>query len=433
MKHQQSQQAYQQAQQVIPGGVNSPVRAFQSVGISPIFVKRAKGSHLWDIDDNEYVDYICSWGPMILGHSHPMLQQGASEAIDSGISYGLPTLREVEMATLITKAYPAAQQVRMVNSGTEATMSAIRVARGYTGRDKIIKFEGCYHGHSDGLLVKAGSGALTYGVPSSAGVPEDITKHTLVCRYNDIQSVQEAFAANEQQIAAVILEPIAGNMGVIPAQREFLMQLRQLCTQTGTLLIFDEVISGFRVGLGGAAQQYGICPDMVCFGKIIGAGMPVGAYGGKKEIMEWVSPKGPVYQAGTLSGNPLAMFMGLKQLHYLADHPEVYDALNQLGERFRQGIRELLHRHQLPYQVQGAGSLCCIFFTDIPVLCYEDAMTCNTELFKVYFKTMLEQGILIAPSQFEAMFLSAAHTEEDLQKTFAAMDKAFAAVKAAQG
>lgn len=433
MNHQKSEQAYQQAQHYIPGGVNSPVRAFQSVGISPVFAQRAKGSHLWDIDGNEYIDYICSWGPMILGHSHPMMQQGALEAIDAGISFGLPTLREVEMAKTITSAYPAAELVRMVNSGTEATMSAIRVARGYTGKDKIIKFEGCYHGHSDGLLVKAGSGALTYGIPTSPGVPEDITKHTLVCRYNDIESVKETCSANKNQIAAIILEPIAGNMGVIPAKKEFLEQLRELCNQIGAVLIFDEVISGFRVGLGGAAQQYGVLPDMVCFGKIIGAGMPVGAYGGKKEIMEWVSPKGPVYQAGTLSGNPLAMFMGLKQLRYLADHPEIYQQLEQTGQKLQQGIQTILNRHQLPYQVQRAGSLCCIFFTDKPVLCYDDAMTCDTELFKIYFREMLAQGVLIAPSQFEAMFVSAAHTDQDLEKTFAAIERAFAAVKAAKG
>ncbi len=433
MNHQKSEQAYQQAQQYIPGGVNSPVRAFQSVEISPVFVQRAKGSHLWDIDGNEYIDYICSWGPMILGHSHPMMQQGALEAIDAGISFGLPTLREVEMAKIITSAYPAAEMVRMVNSGTEATMSAIRVARGYTGRDKIVKFEGCYHGHSDGLLVKAGSGALTYGVPTSPGVPEDITRHTLVCRYNDIESVKETFSANENQIAAIILEPIAGNMGVIPAKKEFLQQLRELCNKTGAVLIFDEVISGFRVGFGGAAQQYGIFPDMVCFGKIIGAGMPVGAYGGKKEIMEWVSPKGPVYQAGTLSGNPLAMFMGLKQLGYLEQHSEIYQQLEQTGQKLQEGIQTILNRHQLPYQVQRAGSLCCIFFTEKPVLCYDDAMTCDTELFKIYFREMLAQGVLVAPSQFEAMFVSVAHTERDLEQTFVAMDKAFAAVKAAQG
>ena len=431
MNHQASEQAYQQAQQYIPGGVNSPVRAFQSVGSSPVFVQRASGSHLWDIDGNEYIDYICSWGPMILGHAHPMLQEGALEAIGSGISYGLPTLRELEMAKKINAAYPAAELVRMVNSGTEATMSAIRVARGYTGRDKIIKFEGCYHGHSDCLLVKAGSGALTYGIPTSPGVPDDITRNTLVCNYNDLDSVKKAFGANPEQIAAVIIEPIAGNMGLIPADEEFLHALRALCTEKGALLIFDEVISGFRAAHGGAAQRYGICPDMVCFGKIIGAGMPVGAYGGKREIMEWVSPKGPVYQAGTLSGNPLAMFMGLKQLTYLEQHPEVYEILEQRGAQLQSGMQALLSEQGLPYQVQRVGSLCCLFFTDRPVHSYADALSCDTDAFKTYFKVMLEQGILIPPSQFECMFLSAAHTEQDIQTTLAAMAKAFAAVKAA--
>ena len=308
-------------------------------------------------------------------------------------------------------------------------MSAIRVARGYTGRDKIIKFEGCYHGHSDGLLVKAGSGALTYGIPTSPGVPADITKNTLVCHYNDLQSVQDTFEANPQEIAAVIVEPIAGNMGVIPSQPEFLQGLRDLCTEKGAVLIFDEVISGFRAAFGGAAQLYGVQPDMVCFGKIIGAGMPVGAYGGKREIMEWVSPKGPVYQAGTLSGNPLAMFLGLKQLRYLAQHPEVYQQLEQRGQQLEQGIKDKIAKHQLGYQVQRVGSLCCIFFTQQPVHSYQDAMTCDTEAFKVYFREMLQQGILVAPSQFEGMFLSVEHSQQDIEKTLSAMDNAFASVK----
>ena len=331
MNLQKSEQAYQKAQQYIPGGVNSPVRAFRSVDISPIFVEKAKGSRLWDIDGNCYIDYICSWGPMILGHSPDILQEGLSEAVNRGVSYGLPTLLEVEMAQEITSAYPPAEMVRMVNSGTEATMSAIRVARGYTNRNKIIKFEGCYHGHSDGLLVKAGSGALTYGIPTSPGVPHGTTQDTLVCTYNDLESVKQTFLANENQIAAVIIEPIAGNMGVIPAQKEFLQGLRDICTKTGTVLIFDEVISGFRCGLGGAAELYQIKPDMVCFGKIIGAGMPVGAYGGKKEIMQWVSPVGSVYQAGTLSGNPFAMFLGLKQIRYLKENPEIYTNMEKIG------------------------------------------------------------------------------------------------------
>lgn len=429
MNLQKSEQAYQKAKQYIPGGVNSPVRAFRSVDISPVFVEKAKGSRLWDIDGNCYIDYICSWGPMILGHSPDILQEGLSQAVDRGVSYGLPTLLEVEMAQEITEAYPAAEMVRMVNSGTEATMSAIRVARGYTGRNKIIKFEGCYHGHSDGLLVKAGSGALTYGVPTSPGVPHGTTQDTLVCVYNDLESVKETFLANENQIAAVIIEPIAGNMGVVPAKKDFLQGLREICTKTGTVLIFDEVISGFRCGLGGAAEQYQIKPDMVCFGKIIGAGMPVGAYGGKKEIMQWVSPVGAVYQAGTLSGNPFAMFLGLKQIRYLKENPKIYTNMEKVAREFERGIKDLLLKYELPYQVQRAGSLLCLFFTDRPVYNYQDAIGCDTVLFKKYFLELLQQEILIAPSQYEGMFLSAAHTIEDIEITLKAMEKAFKKIK----
>ena len=433
MEHAASRAAFDQARQYIPGGVNSPVRAFRAVGTDPVFIRKAQGTRLFDLDGNEYIDYICSWGPMILGHAHPALLEGAAEAMGRGLSFGLPTDLEVEMARRISAAYPAAQLVRMVNSGTEATMSAIRLARGFTGRDKIIKFEGCYHGHSDCLLVKAGSGALTCGVPTSPGVPADVVKHTVVCRYNDLESVKEAFAANPGQIAAVILEPVAANMGVIPGKPEFIAGLRRLCDETGTVLIFDEVITGFRLSYGGAAQVYGVQPDMVCFGKIIGGGMPVGAYGGRREIMECVAPTGPVYQAGTLSGNPLAMYIGLHQLDYLNTHPEVYTQLEQTGEKFAAGVRDLLQKHGLPYQLQQMGSLCTLFFTDHPVESYEDAVSSDTEAFAVYFRTMLENGIMVAPSQFEAMFLSAAHTDADLEATFAAMDKAFAAVKAARG
>ena len=428
-----SENLYSAARELIPGGVNSPVRAFTGVGGTPLFIEKADGAYLYDVDGKAYIDYVGSWGPMVLGHNHPAIRNAVIEAAARGLSFGAPTEMEVKMAELVTELVPTMDMVRMVNSGTEATMSAIRLARGFTGRDKIIKFEGCYHGHSDCLLVKAGSGALTCGVPTSPGVPADVVKHTVVCRYNDLESVKEAFAANPGQIAAVILEPVAANMGVIPGKPEFIAGLRQLCNETGTVLIFDEVITGFRLSYGGAAQVYGVQPDMVCFGKIIGGGMPVGAYGGRREIMECVAPTGPVYQAGTLSGNPLAMYIGLRQLDYLNTHPEVYAQLEQSGEKFAAGVRDLLQKHGLTYQLQQMGSLCTLFFTDHPVESYEDAVSSDTEAFAVYFRTMLENGIMVAPSQFEAMFLSAAHTDADLEATFAAMDKAFAAVKAARG
>ena len=428
-----SENLYSAARELIPGGVNSPVRAFTGVGGTPLFIEKADGAYLYDVDGKAYIDYVGSWGPMVLGHNHPAIRNAVIEAAARGLSFGAPTEMEVKMAELVTELVPTMDMVRMVNSGTEATMSAIRLARGFTGRDKIIKFEGCYHGHSDCLLVKAGSGALTCGVPTSPGVPADVVKHTVVCRYNDLESVKEAFAANPGQIAAVILEPVAANMGVIPGKPEFIAGLRQLCNETGTVLIFDEVITGFRLSYGGAAQVYGVQPDMVCFGKIIGGGMPVGAYGGRREIMECVAPTGPVYQAGTLSGNPLAMYIGLRQLDYLNTHPEVYAQLEQSGEKFAAGVRDLLQKHGLTYQLQQMGSLCTLFFTDHPVESYEDAVSSDTEAFAVYFRTMLENGSMVAPSQFEAMFLSAAHTDADLEATFAAMDKAFAAVKAARG
>ncbi len=427
MNREKSREAYEKACRLLPGGVNSPVRAFQSVGVPPVFVQRAKGSHVWDIDGNKYIDYIGSWGPMILGHSPDFLQEDALEAIGRGISYGLPTTLEVEMAELITSAYPAAEMVRMVNSGTEATMSAIRLARGCTGRDKFIKFEGCYHGHSDCLLVKSGSGTLTYGTPTSPGVPADVVKHTLVCRYNSLDSVEEAFAANPGQVAAVIVEPVAGNMGVVPSAPGFLQGLRDICTREGAVLIFDEVITGFRLAFGGASERYGVRPDLVCFGKIIGAGMPVGAYGGRRELMEYVSPAGPVYQAGTLSGNPLAMFMGLKQLRWLESHRQVYGQLEDSAAYLEQGIRAALGRLGLDFCVNRAGSLLSLFFTHGPVKSYDDVKRSNLEQFGRYFRALLEQGILAAPAQFEAMFVSAAHTREELDTTLAAMEAALAA------
>ena len=419
-----SREAYERACALMPGGVNSPVRAFRSVGVPPVFAARAKGDRVWDEDGNEYIDLIGSWGPMILGHSPEFLKEGALEAIDRGLSYGLPTKLEIEMAEQVTSAYPAAEMVRMVNSGTEATMSAIRVARGYTGRDKFIKFEGCYHGHSDCLLVKSGSGTLTYGVPTSPGVPADVVKHTLVCRYNDLDSVRETFAANRGEVAAVIVEPVAGNMGVVPPVPGFLEGLREICTKEGAVLIFDEVITGFRLSYGGASERFGVTPDMVCFGKIIGAGMPVGAYGGRRELMEYVSPSGPVYQAGTLSGNPLAMFMGLKQLRYLERHRAVYRDVEASAAVLEAGIRAALIRLGLPYEVNRAGSLLSLFFTKGPIRSYDDVKHSDLDAFSRYYRALLERGVLAAPAQFEALFVSAAHSRADLERVLAAMEEA---------
>lgn len=420
--HKQSEKLFHRAQQVIPGGVNSPVRSFSSTDCAPIFVQEAHGSHIKDVDGNTYLDYIGSWGPMILGHSHPLLTNHLQEVIEKGISYGLCAPKEVELAELICEAYEGMDMVRMVNSGTEATMSAIRVARGYTNKAKIIKFEGCYHGHSDSLLVKAGSGALTFGVPTSPGVPEEIVRNTIVCTYNDITSVEVALQQNHGEIAAIIIEPIAGNMGVVPAQQAFLQALREMCTKEGIVLIFDEVITGFRMAYGGAAAYVGVTPDMACFGKIIGAGLPVGAYGGKKEIMKCVSPSGPVYQAGTLSGNPLAMHLGCTLLHHLRDHPEIYQELESKGAYLKQGLQDILKRQHKSYQVEQVGSLLTLFFTEHKVSSYEDVMHTDTKAFKRYFQSLYDQHILLAPSPYEAMFLSLAHTFEELDQTLHAMD-----------
>lgn len=417
MSYKHSQEAFNKAVKVLPGGVNSPVRAFHSVKSDPVFIKHAYQATLVDEDDNSYLDYIGSWGPMILGHSHPLLNECLIQHINDGISFGLPTSIEVTLAKQIVDAYAGIDMVRMVNSGTEATMSAIRVARGYTKKDKIIKFEGCYHGHSDGLLVKSGSGTLTFGMPTSPGVPTDIVKNTLVCTYNDIDSVQASVQANENEIAAIIIEPIAANMGVVEADKIFLKQLRELCNEHNIVLIFDEVISGFRLGYGGAANYYGITPDMACFGKIIGGGLPVGAYGGKQEIMQMVSPSGPVYQAGTLSGNPLAMHLGSTLLSYLQEHPEVYEQINQKALILKQGMESVLKQYNLPYQIQCCGSLLTLFFCEHPVKTFSDVQKCNTDLYAQYFQGMLKRHIMLAPSQYEAMFISAAHTEKDIQYT----------------
>ncbi len=411
---------FEEALRYIPGGVNSPVRAFRSVGTHPIFVDRAQGSKLWDCDGNCYIDYITSWGPMILGHCPEQIGQTISRVASKGTSFGLPTSVEVEMAREVTQAYPAIDMVRMVNSGTEATMSAIRVARGYTHRDKIIKFEGCYHGHNDGMLVSCGSGALTFQVPTSPGVPAAVVQDTIVCRYNDLQDVEAAFARYPGQIAGVIVEPVAANMGVVPPKEGFLQGLRQLTAENGAVLIFDEVITGFRLGLGGASQRYGVAPDMACFGKIIGAGLPVGAYGGRREIMEMVSPAGPVYQAGTLSGNPLAMSLGLEMLRELKAHPEIYTRLEEKAACLEAGFAQNIAQVGLPCTLTRVGSLLCLFFTEGPVEGYDQVRHSDTKKFAAYFASMLAQGVLIAPSQFEAMFVSAAHTQEDLEHTIAA-------------
>lgn len=423
MDHTLSKKAYTKACACLPGGVDSPVRAFSSVGCTPIFADHAQGSHLFDIDGNSYIDYIGSWGPMILGHAPAFLQETLLSAARKGTGFGLPTVLETELAELIKEAYPSVDMVRMVNSGTEAVMSAIRVARAYTGKDKIIKFEGNYHGHSDGLLVSSGSGALTYQMPTSPGVPQDIIRHTLVCTYNDIESVKEAMNSHKGEIAAVILEPIAGNMGFVQAEPIFLKELRRLCTEEDVLLIFDEVISGFRVAYEGAQGLYRVKPDMTCFGKIIGGGLPVGAYGGKKEIMQMVSPSGPVYQAGTLSGNPLAMHMGIAMLTYIKEHPDIYAHLEAFGAKLQEGMQAILDQYCLPYRLQRCGSLMTLFFTDRKVRSYKDVQTCDLQLYQTYFQGMLKRGILLAPSQFEVIFISAAHDLRDLQDTLIAFEQ----------
>ncbi|WP_278681839.1 glutamate-1-semialdehyde 2,1-aminomutase [Paraclostridium bifermentans] len=427
-KNEKSLKIYEEATKYIPGGVNSPVRAFKSVGLDPVFIDRAEGCKIYDVDGNEYIDYICSWGPLMLGHSPKEIVDGIEEIVKKGTSYGVPTAIEVDMAKLIVEAYPAIDQVRMVNSGTEATMSALRVARAYTNRNKILKFEGCYHGHSDALLVKSGSGTITYGVPTSPGVPEDVVKDTLVTRYNDIEATKAMFEEHGNEIAAVILETVAGNMGVVPGKKEFIQFLRDITKEYGTVLIFDEVITGFRLAYNSSVGYYGIEPDMACFGKIIGAGLPVGAYGGKKEIMDMVSPVGPVYQAGTLSGNPLAMYMGKKNLEILRDRPEVYSELERKAIKLEEGIRSNVEKLGLNYTVNRAGSLVCLFFAEGPINNYDDVTKCNVPMFNKYFEELLNRGILLAPTQFEAMFLSNAHTDEIIDETIKA---SYEALKAA--
>ncbi|MCI6771319.1 MAG: glutamate-1-semialdehyde 2,1-aminomutase [Oscillospiraceae bacterium] len=411
MNTEQSASLFSEAQQYIPGGVNSPVRAFKSVGGSPLFIKKAKGAYLFDEDGNRYLDYVCSWGPGILGHASERVIRAVKNACEDGLTFGAPTKKETELAKMITEFVPAAEQVRLVSSGTEAVMSAIRLARGYTGRDTIIKFEGNYHGHSDGLLVKAGSGLLTDLTPASAGVPEGYTKSTLLAKFNDEESVSELFSLYPDSIAAVIVEPVAANMGVVPPKEGFLEFLREITEKHGTVLIFDEVITGFRLALGGAGEYYGVKPDMVTLGKIVGGGMPLAAYCGRKDIMQCVAPVGPVYQAGTLSGNPVAVTAGIETLKILSNEREVYERLDRKTSVLEQAFKEK------GLQVNRVGSLLSAFFTDVPVTDYETAKTSDTEAFAKYFSYMLENGIYVAPSQFEAMFISATHTDMDIERT----------------
>lgn len=412
-----SEELFARAVKVIPGGVNSPVRAYGNVGMTPRFITGATGLYIFDADSNRYIDYINSWGPMLLGHNNPEIRESVIRACEDGLSFGAATEREVEMAEFICAHVPSVEMVRMVNSGTEAVMSAVRAARGYTGRDKIIKFAGCYHGHSDAMLVKAGSGVMTAGIPDSAGVPAGCTRDTLTAVYNDLDSVRALLEANRGEVAAVIVEPVAANMGVVLPKEGFLQGLRSLCTEHGAVLIFDEVITGFRLGFGGAQEHFGVAADLVTYGKIIGAGMPVGAYGGKREIMEMISPSGSVYQAGTLSGNPVAMAAGLTQLKILQGNPEIYTRLFQKGEKLFEGMKELLQRYEAGCTMNYIGSLGCIFFTDRPVENYSDAKTADTARFAEYFAYMLNHGIHLAPSQFEAIFVSDAHTDETTEET----------------
>ncbi len=424
-----SQQLFKEAVELIPGGVNSPVRAFKAVGDFPVFIEKGEGSKLYDVDGNEFVDYICSWGPLLLGHQPASVTAAVQDALLKGSTFGAPTALEVEIANMIVDAVPSVEMVRMVNSGTEATMSAIRLARGYTKRNKLVKFEGCYHGHADHLLIKAGSGALTFGVPSSPGVPESIASETLTATYNNLDSVKDLFAQYPDQIAAVIVEPIAGNMGLVPPAEGFLEGLREVTKEHGALLIFDEVISGFRASYGGAQKVFNIMPDLTCLGKIIGGGLPVGAYGGRREIMEHVAPVGPVYQAGTLSGNPVAMAAGIATLTELAK-PGVYEMVEGKAKTLADGLRAAAEKAGVKVAINHSASLLTVFFTEQPVDNYAAAMSSDAAKFKVFFQSMLNQGIYLPPSQFECWFVSLAHSDEDLAKTLAAAETAFAAVAA---
>ncbi|MEJ5351709.1 MAG: glutamate-1-semialdehyde 2,1-aminomutase [Melioribacteraceae bacterium] len=419
-----SEKLFEEAKKYIPGGVNSPVRAFKSVGGTPLFISKGLGSKMIDVDGNEFIDYIGSWGPHLFGHNPDFIKQAILNALENGTSFGAPTELEVKIAKLITELVPSVEMVRMVNSGTEATMSAIRAARGFTGKDKIIKFEGCYHGHGDFFLIKAGSGALTFGVPTSPGVTKGNAADTLIAEYNNIDSVKKLIHENKtadgNQIAAVIVEPVAGNMGTVLPKENFLKELREICSEEKIVLIFDEVMTGFRLSKGGAQEIYGVKPDMTTFGKIIGGGLPVGAYGGKKEIMEMISPSGPIYQAGTLSGNPIAMSAGYAALTYISSHPEIYEQLEKNSAYLETGIKDAIKSTGKNYQLNRIGSMMTLFFTEEPVVDYKSAVKSDTKLYGKYFHEMLNRGIYLPPAQFEAMFVSTAHSKEDLDKTIQA-------------
>ncbi|MBU7318950.1 glutamate-1-semialdehyde 2,1-aminomutase [Paenibacillus oleatilyticus] len=414
-----SAQAFEEAKQVIPGGVNSPVRAFKSVGLTPLYMQKGSGSHVFDIDGNEFIDYIGSWGPLIMGHAHPEVVEAIKRTAELGTSFGAPTELETEMARLVIERMPSIELVRMVSSGTEATMSALRLARGYTGRSKILKFEGCYHGHADSLLIKAGSGVATLGLPDSPGVPESVAVNTITVPYNDLDSVRTAFEHFGEDIAAVIVEPVAGNMGVVPPLPGFLEGLREITSSYGSLLIFDEVMTGFRVGLNSAQGRFGITPDLTCLGKVIGGGLPVGAYGGKREIMERIAPSGPIYQAGTLSGNPLAMAAGYATLKLLGA-PGVYEELERKSARLEAGMLQNARELGVPMTINRIGSMVCPFFTDQQVTNYETAKQSDLNKFNRYFGLLLDYGVSIPPSQFEGMFVSAAHSDDDIEATIEA-------------
>jgi glutamate-1-semialdehyde 2,1-aminomutase len=420
-------EAFKEAKGLMPGGVNSPVRAFKSVNMNPIFMERGKGSKIYDIDGNEYIDYVLSWGPLILGHSNEQVVEALKKVAELGTSFGAPTLMENKLAKLVRERVPSIEVIRMVSSGTEATMSALRLARGYTGRDKILKFEGCYHGHGDSLLIKAGSGVATLGLPDSPGVPEGIARNTITVPYNDLDGVKYAFEQYGEDIAAVIVEPVAGNMGVVPPLSGFLEGLREITTKYGTLLIFDEVMTGFRVGYNCAQGYFNITPDLTCLGKVIGGGLPVGAFGGRAEIMEQIAPSGPIYQAGTLSGNPLAMTAGYVTLSQLT--PEMYTEFRRKASMLEDGIKKAAKKYDIPNTFNRAGSMIGFFFTNEDVINYETAKTSNLEYFAAYYREMANQGVFLPPSQFEGLFLSSAHSDEDIEKTISAVEVAFSKIK----
>lgn len=430
MNFKNSQELFERAQNYIPGGVNSPVRAFRAVGGTPVFIKSAKGAYVFDEDDNQFIELINSWGPMVLGHAHEIIEKAVSDAVKNSFSFGAPTRKEVQIAELITEMVPAIEKVRMVNSGTEATMSAIRLARGFTGRDKIIKFEGCYHGHGDSFLIAAGSGAATFGSPDSPGVTKGTAGDTLTAPYNDLPFIEEMVSGNKGKVAAIIIEPVAGNMGCVLPADGFLEGLRRLCDREGILLIFDEVMTGFRLAQGGAQELFNVMPDLTTLGKIIGGGMPVGAYGGRKEIMDYVSPVGPVYQAGTLSGNPIAMSAGLAMLGYLQSNPSVYTRLNEIGTDIVSGYRRSLNKLGLNYTINHIGSMFTLFMTDQPVTDFKSAKTSDPALFGKYFHAMLDRGIYLAPAQFESLFLSVALEKQHIEAIIQANEDALIAINA---